>query len=246
MVTDGAHATLGRAVEAIRRVTRAYLVGLPHRGFGTRFFKPKIWEKSLESIYGSVALRPTRIGFLVRPNQQNFSQVREIIRICTCLWGGVFNPIIPVCTTIPSAWRLDHFKEITGRGLVDAYIRFYEPDVFVEAEVGLAKEAGIADTERRLSERIVPLKQFIRGEGRRRFEFAFGLSAFDVYEGLYKEEFKFASRKRRKAAVFKENDPYCEAVFGAFPKLNKLAYLKNAYSDVCEPEAFSATAEDCL
>ena len=121
----------------------------------------------MESVYGSVALRPTRIGFLVRPNQQNYSQVREIIRTCTCLWGGMFNPIIPVCAALPAAWRQDHFKEITGRGLADAYIRFFEPDVFVEAEVGLAKEAGISDAKRFHSERAIPLTQFVRGEGRR-------------------------------------------------------------------------------
>jgi hypothetical protein len=98
---------------------------------------------SLENIYGSVSLRPTRIGFLIRPTQQNVSQVREIIRMCTCLWGGMFNPIIPVCATLPASWRQDQFRGITGKGLADSYIRFFEPDVYVEAEAGLAKEVGI-------------------------------------------------------------------------------------------------------
>jgi hypothetical protein len=164
----------------------------------------------LESIYGSVALRPTRIGFLIRPNQQNYSQVREIIRTCTCLWGGIFNPIIPVCSTLPAAWRQDHFVAISGKGLADAYIRFFEPDVFVEAEPGLAKEAGIADTQRFLSERVISLKQFIRVEGRRRPDFAFGLSVLGAYNDLYEEGFQFISRKPRKVAVFRDDDPYCD------------------------------------
>jgi hypothetical protein len=198
----------------------------------------------LESIYGSVVLRPTRIGFLVRPTQQKFSQLREIIRLCACLWGGMFNPIIPVSRSLPAAWRQDHFKGLTGKGLADAYIQFFEPDVFVEAEEGLAKEAGIAEAKRFLSERVVPLNQLVRGDGRP--DFALGLSALDIYKNLYQEEFKFLSRKRRKAAVFQNDDPYCEAVFGAFPRSNKLAHIKEAYADVCEPETLLATAETCL
>ena len=180
----------------------------------------------MESIYGSVLLRPTRIAFLVRPTQESFSQVREIIRTCTCLWGGMFNPIIPVCGVLPTAWRQQHFREITGQGLADAYIKFFEPDVFVEVEVGLAKEVGVEDKKTFLSERVVPLKQFVRGEGNRRADFAYGLFAFDIYRDLYQDEFKFVSRKRRKVAIFENADPYYEAVFGAFPHAKKLAYIK--------------------
>jgi hypothetical protein len=208
--------------------------------------RKKFWRLALETVYGSVVLRPARIGFLVRPSQQNFSQVREIIRTSTCLWGGMFNPLIPVCTALPTAWRQEHFRDITGRGLAEAYIRFFEPEVFVEAEAGLAKEAGIADAKSPLSERVIPLKQFVKGEERRRADFVFGLSALDIYKDLYQEEFKFASRKPRKVAAFQNADPYCEAVFGDFPRAQTFRYLKKAYVDVCEPQTFPATAESCL
>jgi hypothetical protein len=158
----------------------------------------------------------------------------------------MFNPIIPVCRVLPAAWRQEHFKEITGRGLAEAYIRFFEPDVFVETELGLAKEAGVEDRKTLLSERVIPIKQFLRSEGNRQTDFAFGLSVFDVYKDLYQEEFKFASRKQRKVAIFENDDPYYLAVFGGFPRAKNLAYIKNAYKDICEPEAFSTTAETCL
>ena len=116
----------------------------------------------MENVFGSVVLRPTRIGFLVRPTQQNFLTVREIMRICACLWGGTFNPIIPVCTSFPLPWRDNHFNEVTAKGLADAYIRFFEPDVFVETEKGLAQEAGIIDTKQFMRERVVSLEEFMR------------------------------------------------------------------------------------
>jgi hypothetical protein len=98
--------------------------------------------------------------------------------------------------------------------LADAYIRFFEPDVFVEAEVGLAKEAGIAETKRFFSKRVIPLNQLVREDGRRHADFSFGLSALDIYKDLCQKEFKFLSRKRRKVVIFQQDDPYCEAVFG--------------------------------
>lgn len=200
----------------------------------------------LENIYGSVSLRPTRIGFLIRPTQQNFSQVREIIRMCTCLWGGMFNPIIPVSATPPASWRQERFKVISGRGLADAYTQFFEPDVFVETEPGLAKEAGIITSRRFRSERVVSLKQLVGSDGRRRADFTFGLSTLDVYEDLYQTEFKFTPRKKRKVGLFTDDDPYCEAVFGAFSHSKSLTHIKNAYVDVCEPDLLSASSASCL
>jgi hypothetical protein len=200
----------------------------------------------VETIYGSVILRPTRVAFLVRPSQRNLPVVREIIRTSACLWGGMFNPIIPVCNALPMAWRREPYREITGRGLAEAYIRFFEPDVFVEAEAGLAEAAGIVESARIHPKRVLPLKQFVKGEDGRRPDFAAGLSVFDIYEDFYHEEFKFASREPRKVASFGGDDPYCEIVFGDFPRNKKLGYLKRAYMEVCKPDILSATPETCL
>lgn len=40
----------------------------------------------MAEIGASIKLRPTRIGFLVRPN--DISSIRKIMRICCCIWGG--------------------------------------------------------------------------------------------------------------------------------------------------------------
>ena len=200
----------------------------------------------MDTIYGATTLRPTRIGFLVRPTQRNISQVREVFRLCSCLWGGMYNPIIPVCgASLPSPWRERRFREITSKGLAEAYVQFFEPDVFVEAEKGLAHEIGIVETPRFHYSRITSLKNFIQTD-RKHGDFAFGLSAFDAYRELYQKDFKFVHRKRQKAVVFEGDDAYCEAVFGSFPHLARLNYFKNGYKDIWEPEFLSPTAENCL
>jgi hypothetical protein len=86
----------------------------------------------------------------------------------------------------------------------------------------------------------------VRPEGKRHDDFAFGLSVLDIYKELYAKEFKFASRKPRKVAIFENSNPYFEAVFGNFPQSKTLDYTKKAYKDVCEPKALPADAQSSL
>src|SRR5215472_7339353 len=91
-------------------------------------------------IHGSVKLRPTRIGFLVRP--ADGASLSRIMRWSTCLWGGRANPIIPV-GPYPACWRAPHPRlERPDRDVARDYMTFFEPDVLVEAEQGLAEAIG--------------------------------------------------------------------------------------------------------
>ena len=42
----------------------------------------------------NLRLRPIRFAFLVSPNDSQ--KLLEVFRVNTCLWGGKFNPIIPI------------------------------------------------------------------------------------------------------------------------------------------------------
>src|SRR5713226_5118577 len=97
----------------------------------------------MTTLNGSLRLRPTRLGFLVAPT--NMPETRRIMQVCSCLWGGIYNPIIPVCNELPDKWRKPPFRDPTGEELAKGYVDFFEPDVFVESEPGLASLAGVAD-----------------------------------------------------------------------------------------------------
>src|SRR5690348_3753141 len=113
----------------------------------------------MTTLYGSIRLRPTRIGFLVSPT--SMGEVRRIMQVCTCLWGGEFNPIIPVCEELPEPWSEDPFPTPTGAELARGYLGFFEPDVFVESETGLAARVGVADLRLTYGEpRVVSLDAF--------------------------------------------------------------------------------------
>ena len=69
-------------------------------------------QKQMTDLSAVVRLRPARIALLVRPNDTR--SVRRFMRISACMWGGIYNPIIPVFATrrafgdeISKAKRLD-------------------------------------------------------------------------------------------------------------------------------------------
>src|SRR5882672_6564024 len=94
-------------------------------------------------IAADIRLRPTRIAFLTRPT--SIASVRKIMRANMCVWGGSFNPIIPIFRTFPEEWRPEVFERTKPRAVSTGYVKFFEPDVYVEAEKGLLEEVGLGE-----------------------------------------------------------------------------------------------------
>jgi hypothetical protein len=115
-------------------------------------------------ISANIRLRPIRIGFLVRPN--DLASVREIMRYGAAVWGGIYNPIIPVFNTPPKAWASEPFDRVRGIGVAKGYIHFFEPDVYVEAEKGLLELVGLGAVRDRLTvyPDVLTLAELLRPE----------------------------------------------------------------------------------
>lgn len=90
----------------------------------------------MSSITVDVRLRPVRCAFLVRP--EDAKRTLEIFRICTCLWGGKYNPIIPFFKRIPQWWERKGYRFESASQIVNGYLDFFEPDFLVESEKGLS------------------------------------------------------------------------------------------------------------
>ena len=139
----------------------------------------------MNNIRVDIRLRPIRFGFLVRPDDKE--KVIEIFRINTCLWGGIFNPIIPFFKRVPSWWERHGFRFENAKQIINGYLDFFEPDFLVEAEEGLANGFGF-DSARVLQ--ITDILEKSREDGWNKF----GLSVHDLYSELYREEFRFELR----------------------------------------------------
>ncbi|MGP5565445.1 hypothetical protein [Vreelandella alkaliphila] len=191
----------------------------------------------------NIRLRPTRIGFLVRPSDRK--SVRKIMRINACLWGGQYNPIIPVFRHTPKDWKEEHFKSPSGKKIVGGYVKFFEPDIYVEAEVGLLEKAGLGILRgNNFDKNSISLEQFFEQEHRGVFEPYFGQSAFDIINDTYLDERRFQLRDPHPAIYTnKKNDVFAELCLGVFPELKNLKHIKAIYHDVYRPERVSFTPE---
>lgn len=196
-------------------------------------------EGRMSEISAEISLRPTRIGFLVSPT--DLTSVRKIMRICACLWGGVYNPIIPVFKRTPKEWQLENYPPLKGMEITKGYIKFFEPDVYVEAEKGLLEDVGLGAlrNEKLFNKRVVNLKDFFKLEqGRDWAEPIFGMNIGEVLTDIYKSEKQFLQRDGRESLFIKPElgSSTSEALFGTYPSANSLSYMERNYKDVYKPE----------
>src|ERR1700751_2040562 len=139
-------------------------------------------------------LRPIRFGFLVRPGDSD--ALLQTVQLNTCLWGGRFNPIIPVFQRLPEGWSDDllarhseisrqlttHAKKRLRRARINArefargYLDAFEPDYLVEMTPGLAR--GL-DFEESL---IIKPEDIVPHEGGYNSDLRIGLSVLPLYQ----------------------------------------------------------------
>ena len=175
-----------------------------------------------------IRLRPIRFAFLVRPD--NPEKVFETFCINTCLWGGKFNPIIPVPQKVQNL-------SIKDKQTFSKYLDFYEPDFIVETEKNLSK--GI-DFD---SQRILQIDNLLEKEGIEYFDNfgGYGQSVKGLYTELYKEKFKLLDDFEPTHIVYvKTNNEnfknFVSCVFGYFPQDEELQHFEKDYNYKFNPE----------
>jgi hypothetical protein len=179
----------------------------------------------MADINANIRLRPVRIGFLVRPN--DLASVQEIMRYCAAVWGGIYNPIIPVFSTPPKVWASEPFDRVRGIGVAKGYIRFFEPDVYVEAEKGLLELVGFGAVRDRLTvyPDVVTLAEVLKPEKHKDWsEPAFGLNIQDVQAHLYRTDQQFSKRENIIVEAEKGSG-VAELIFGVFPTQKSVGYI---------------------
>ncbi len=203
----------------------------------------------MNEISANIRLRPTRIGFLVEPNDMR--SIKRIMQMNACLWGGALNPIIPVYQTPPREWRADKHEQVRGLSVAKGYIEFFEPDIYVEAQKGLLEKLGLKGirTNYSIDHHVCTLNEFLINDEHRSFsEPAFGLTITDVFSHLYKTEQRFELRDKRPSLLVESDaqSGLVEAIFGAYPKPKHASYIRENYEGVFKPEKAEPNPETWL
>ena len=170
------------------------------------------------------------------------------MRTCTCLWGGAYNPIIPVFHQRPAEWRRDIPDFLTGTEIARGYVKFFEPDVFVEAQPNLLERIGLGALRRTAAIRppVIPLKFLLACDRDEDWsELEFGLGITDVLTDVYERERRFQLRDPRPAYLVnrQQGTGLVEAVFGLYPNEAPSSYFARDYDDVFKPTVVEATPD---
>ncbi len=193
-----------------------------------------------------IRLRPTRVALLVRPNDTR--AIRRFMRVSACMWGGNYNPIIPVFRNPPQAWRKEFKGDVTGFKIARGYIQFFEPDVFIEAEKGLLDASGLGALRSAsiVRDHVLPLSDLLRPEPNRDWsELFMGQSIIDVLRNIYDTERRFALRDEHQAYLIRpeRNTALVEALFGVYPSEKLSRHFGRGFEDVYKPHKLKSGHE---
>ena len=146
----------------------------------------------MASGYANVKLRPIKFAFLIPYNDT--ASLLQAIQLNTFLWGGVYNPIIPIYKSIPRNFP-QHLKEhIRDKDYFQTYLNTFSPD-FVVRLGDCANQSFDKDS----SENISASDIFIGFETWRVPHYGIGL--FEVLNHFASDEYKYLQRNPKKLIV---------------------------------------------
>ncbi|HEC64356.1 MAG TPA: hypothetical protein ENI23_03585 [bacterium] len=167
-------------------------------------------------------LRPIRLAFLVAKDDKK--TLREVFRINTCLWGGIYNPIIPFFRRPPKNWDDRRFRRPSASSILKGYIDAFDPDYIVVKDKKMLPDS-LFDKER-----VLLFEEMLSSKDE--YPISYGVDTTDLYRHLYDKEFKFERRHPIKVFMPKpsrETILLSACYFGEFPSVKEIDYIKENY-----------------
>lgn len=82
-------------------------------------------------MFGSINVksRPLRLAFLIQPSDRE--TLKKVFQINSTIWGGTYNPVIPLYRQTPSHWKEYPKQRINWKEIALGYIQAFDPDIIV-------------------------------------------------------------------------------------------------------------------
>lgn len=187
-------------------------------------------------------LRPLRLAFLVAKDDKR--TLRDAFRINTCLWGGIYNPLIPFFRKTPMNWEDRRFRHPSASSILKGYLDSFDPDYVVVKDKKMLPDS-LFDKER-----ILLFEEVLTSNDD--CPISYGVDVTDLYWHLYDKEFKFERRHPIKVFIpkpSKETALLSACYFGEFPSAKAMGYVKKNYSHCFNPKELTINPSnllDCL
>lgn len=166
----------------------------------------------------NLRLRPIRFCFFI--NSSKRSEILEAIQINSFLWGGRFNPIIPITNQIPKVWKKSIFRQ-NMQNIIEGYIDAYDPDYIV-------KFGDINTQKYKLGERKIIDSKEVLGVETSHYP-KVGIGIFELLNQIYEDEFKYLRKIPYEVSIpqiSSEDELFLSAVFGNIKRGTKDEIIK--------------------
>ena len=167
-------------------------------------------------MFGTLELksRPLRLGFLVDPNKAR--SIRKAIELSSTLWGGAYNPLIPVYKRTPRNWEKP-FKSPKAESIVKGYIEAFDPDILVQCTPHLPeyiKKLGL--------DIMQPSEIWETGTNSNKEVYPkIGIGIFELLNDIYEEHFRYQEKNPPRIVIPrlpKKGSLFWSSVIGILPK----------------------------
>lgn len=191
----------------------------------------------MENVSIDAKLRPIKIAFLVDANDKK--AILEAIKINSFLWGGVFNPIIPVFGKVPKLWKKSGsaFGK-TAKEILNGYLNAYSPDYICQLgncekkKLSLKKYPSIKSSD---------ILADIKEDGTPKY----GIGLFEILSDFYKNELRFVRKKPNTFIYpsYKKSGLFFASIFGSLPD-SLLSLFNENWSELLELKKEAITFEN--
>jgi hypothetical protein len=160
----------------------------------------------------TLTVRPIKIAFLVELS--DIPALHTTIQINSFLWGGSYNPIVPIFQRKPKNWEPSFPSRLKPTDIVLGYLDAYDPDFVVPVGNCAKRKWDLGHRNLiQLEDVYAPLDEY--------FSPAYGIGLFETLNYLHEEEFKF-TRQQPLNIIFpkigSKHSLFLESVFGVLPK----------------------------
>jgi len=171
----------------------------------------------------TIRLRPIKLALLVDPADK--TALMEAIEINTFLWGGAFNPIIPIFKRRPKVWQDRPFRDLNSKKILAGYLDAYDPDYVVP--LGKCSNYSLDVGNRQVISSAEILANFEK-DGIPEY----GIGLFEILQYFIDRELKFVRKEPLDVCLPDFRTPFrlfIASVFGSLPpKINRIFYTNFA------------------
>ncbi len=174
--------------------------------------------------------RPIRLGMIVDPKDKQ--SVKTALLINSSLWGGMFNPIIPIYKRIPKNWKI-YKKNAKYKDILYGYLEAFDVDIIVnctKSDISFLNETG--------REIIKHTEIFnILGDFSEDYP-SYGLGILEVLREIFEEYYRYETKYKPKIIfpdIGNQHELFFMSVFGKIPE-NLTKLVRQNYENILNLE----------